>query len=69
MLQIQRCQIFESRSRLLTDSLGEQLTKDGGIRYPDVNPMAIHFEVFENALNLLQQIASEVDEELSNKKG
>jgi len=31
--------------------------------------MAIHFEVFENALNLLQQIASEVDEELSNKKG
>ncbi len=53
----------------LTNKLGEQLTNDGGIRYPDVNPMAIYFEVFENALNVLQKIASEVDEELSNKKG
>lgn len=45
----------------LTNSLGEQLTKDGGIRYPDVNPMAIYFEVFENSLNILQQVASEID--------
>ncbi|MBP9700116.1 hypothetical protein KBD71_02435 [Candidatus Woesebacteria bacterium] len=48
----------------LTDTLGEQLTKDGGIRYPNVNPMAIYFEVFENSLNILQQIAGEVDVEL-----
>jgi hypothetical protein len=52
----------------LTDSLGEQLTKDGGIRYPDVNSMPIYFEVFENSLNILQQIAGEIDKELFNKE-
>ncbi len=57
---------FLNRSLIfVTDRLGKQLMKDGGIRYPDVIPMGIYFDEFEDALKTLQQISGEIDKELT----
>lgn len=50
----------------ITDRLGEQLTKEGGIRYPDVRPMVIYFDEFDIVLKTLQQISGEIDKELTS---
>ncbi|MBP9781509.1 hypothetical protein KBC89_02535 [Candidatus Woesebacteria bacterium] len=44
----------------LTDTCGEHLMEDGGIRYPDKHEMPIYITVFEKALNVLQELSSEV---------
>lgn len=44
----------------LTDTCGEHLMEDGGIRYPDKHEMPIYFTDFEKALNVLQELSSEV---------
>ncbi|OGH12643.1 MAG: hypothetical protein A2776_03140 [Candidatus Levybacteria bacterium RIFCSPHIGHO2_01_FULL_40_10] len=49
----------------VTDRLGEQIMKDGGIRYPDVRPMGIYFDEFDIALKTLQEISGEIDKELT----
>lgn len=49
----------------VTDRLGEQIMKDGGIRYPDVHPMAIYFGEFDISLKTLEEIAGEIDKELT----
>lgn len=45
----------------VTDTLGEHLMEDGGIRYPDKQDMPpIYFKEFEKALSVLREISSEV---------
>lgn len=51
----------------VTDRLGEQIMRDGGIRYPDVQPMPIYFDEFDISLKTLQTIAGEIDNELNNQ--
>ena len=53
--------------KFLTDTCGEQLTENGGIRYPDRHEMPV-FPQFKDALNLIQKISSEVESELMNEK-
>lgn len=48
----------------VTDRLGMQIMKDGGIRYPDVKPMGIYFNEFDISLKTLEEIAGEIDKEL-----
>lgn len=50
----------------ITDRLGEQLMKDGGIRYPDVRAMGIYFDEFDIALKTLGQISGEIDKEITS---
>lgn len=46
----------------VTDTLGEYLMEDGGIRYPDKHDMPpIYLNEFEKALNILREISSEIN--------
>ena len=59
---------FEDKDlKFLTDTCGEQLMENGGIRYPDKHEMLV-FPEFKNALNLIQKISSEVSSEIMNAK-
>lgn len=44
----------------VTDTLGEHLMDDGGIRYPDKMNMAIYSNEFEKALRSLQEVIGEI---------
>lgn len=48
----------------LTDTLGEHLMDDGGIRYPDKENMAIYGNKFKKALECLQEITSGISDKL-----
>lgn len=62
-------QRFEDDSLIfVTDTLGEQLMEDGGIRYPDKHDIPpIYFNKFEKALNILREISSEVSLQIQCK--
>lgn len=69
-LRIMCCEFKDSRFLnreliFVTDRLGEQIMKNGGIRYPDVQPMGIYFDEFDIALKTLQEISGEIDRELT----
>lgn len=44
----------------ITDTCGDQLMEEGGIRYPDKHEMVV-FPEFKNALNILEEICGEID--------
>lgn len=52
----------------LTDTLGEHLMEDGGIRYPDKHEMPIYLTEFKKALDVLQKLGSEVSNTLLNSR-
>lgn len=53
--------------KFLTDTCGDQLMEEGGIRYPDKHEM-IAFPEFVDALDILQNICSDVEGKLMNVK-
>ncbi|HBQ50426.1 TPA: hypothetical protein DD690_00415 [Candidatus Daviesbacteria bacterium] len=62
-------QRFEEDSLIfVTDTLGEHLMEDGGIRYPDKHDMPpIYYNEFEKALNILREISSEASLQIQYK--
>lgn len=47
-----------------TDKLGEQVMKDGGIRYPDKLGVPIYYQEFEISLKNLQEVARDISNKL-----
>lgn len=52
----------------LTDTLGDHIMEDGGIRYPHHKERPIYSTVFEEALNILRRITRDVENEIADKE-
>lgn len=67
------CLVYDSRFnnvhlKFVTDKLGEQIMKNGGIRYPNIDHMPIYFNEFIDTIAILTRITKEVEFTIEKNK-